>query len=97
MREAATGNVLSPTVDCRDENTINEDFDDHLNLCLELMLAIHVEVRHRDIPAPAVHENSRSPYSTDLAQSCVATFCGFGDVCSHGGIRIQGPVLLRLS
>jgi len=39
MREAATGNGLSPTVDSRVGGTISADVDDGLSLCYELMSA----------------------------------------------------------
>jgi len=39
MREAATGNALSPTVDSHIGGTISADVDDDLSRCLELMSA----------------------------------------------------------
>jgi len=59
MREAAVGNALSPTVDSRVGGTISTDVDDDLSLCLELMSQLHVEVRHRDIPAPCYADSGR--------------------------------------
>jgi len=35
------------------------DVDDDLSLCLQLMSAMHVEVRHRDIPVPGYSDSGR--------------------------------------
>jgi len=52
MREAATGNALSLTVDSRFDGTISADVDDDLSCCLELMSATRLSLSPRYIPAP---------------------------------------------
>jgi len=59
-------------VDSRVGGTTSADVDDDLSRCLELMPAIHVDVRHRDISASG-YVNSGRQEQTVLRLICQRT------------------------